>query len=72
MRKEKSMQSGSVSFDAVAHGYDATRGFPEEVGQQLAQEIDRAAHGNAQTRFLEIGVGTGRIATPLDEHHVCA
>lgn len=55
----------SVSFDPVAHMYDATRGYPEEVARQLVQQVDRVADGNAQTRFLEVGVGTGRIAVPL-------
>ncbi|HZO75936.1 MAG TPA: class I SAM-dependent methyltransferase [Ktedonobacteraceae bacterium] len=57
----------SVSFDPVSHMYDITRGYPEEVARQLAQKIDRAVEGNAQTRFLEIGIGTGRIAFPLTE-----
>jgi len=55
----------SVSFDPMAHQYDATRGFPERAGQQIAHGIDQAAHGDAQTRFFEVGVGTGRIAVPL-------
>ncbi|HEY7414972.1 MAG TPA: methyltransferase domain-containing protein [Ktedonobacteraceae bacterium] len=55
----------SLSFDPVAHMYDATRGYPEAVARQVTESIERAANGNAQTRFLEIGVGTGRIAFPL-------
>jgi hypothetical protein len=27
----------SVSFDPVAHLYDATRGYPEEVTRQIIQ-----------------------------------
>jgi len=65
MREKNSMSS--VSFDPVAHMYDVTRGFPEEIARQLAQKIDQAADGNAQTRFLEVGVGTGRFAVPLVE-----
>ncbi|HLZ61943.1 MAG TPA: class I SAM-dependent methyltransferase [Ktedonosporobacter sp.] len=57
----------SVSFDPVSHKYDATRGYPEKVGRQLAQRIDQGAGGNTQSRFLEVGVGTGRIAVPLAE-----
>jgi ubiquinone/menaquinone biosynthesis C-methylase UbiE len=57
----------SVSFDPVAHVYDATRGYPEDVARQVAGAIDQAASGNAQTRWLEVGVGTGRIALPLAE-----
>jgi ubiquinone/menaquinone biosynthesis C-methylase UbiE len=55
----------SISFDPVAHKYDATRGYPEEVTQQVAESIDRAANGNTQTRFFEVGVGTGRYAVPI-------
>jgi ubiquinone/menaquinone biosynthesis C-methylase UbiE len=55
----------SVSFDPVAHIYDATRGYPGNVAQQIAEAIDQAVAGNVQTRFLEVGVGTGRIALPL-------
>ncbi|HZR43321.1 MAG TPA: class I SAM-dependent methyltransferase [Ktedonobacteraceae bacterium] len=55
----------SISFDPVAQRYDATRGYPQEVARQIAEAIDGAADGNAQTRFLEVGVGTGRVALPL-------
>ncbi len=57
----------SVSFDSVAHQYDATRGFPAGPSRLIAQAIDRAAQGNVQTRFFEAGIGTGRIAIPLAE-----
>lgn len=55
----------SISFDQVAHAYDATRGYPNAVTQQVAQAIEGVANATTQTRFLEIGVGTGRIAFPL-------
>ncbi len=55
----------SVSFDPIAHLYDATRGYPEAAARQIAQAIEQAAHATAQTSFLEVGVGTGRIAFPL-------
>jgi ubiquinone/menaquinone biosynthesis C-methylase UbiE len=55
----------SFSFDPVAEKYDATRGLPEQIVQQVAQALDQAVNGGAQTRFLEVGVGTGRIAVPL-------
>ncbi len=56
-----------VSFDPMAHVYDTIRGYPEEVARQIAQAIDQAAQGNTHTRFLEVGVGTGRVALPLAE-----
>lgn len=55
--------SGSISFDWAASFYDATRGLPPEVGDRVAARIEAAARPGA--RFLEIGVGTGRIAFPL-------
>jgi len=55
----------SLSFDQIAHAYDATRGYPDDVARQIVQAIERVAHATAQTQFLEVGVGTGRIAFPL-------
>ena len=55
----------SLSFDQVAHVYDATRGYPDTVAQQIAQAIERVSNATQQTRLLEVGVGTGRIAFPL-------
>ncbi len=55
----------SLSFDPVAHLYDATRGFPESVIRQIVTAIEQATNANTQTRFLEVGVGTGRFAFPL-------
>lgn len=55
----------SISFDPIAHVYDATRGYPQSVAQQIAPTIDRAADATPNTAFLEVGVGTGRIAFPL-------
>lgn len=55
----------SLSFDPFAQIYDATRGYPEVVAQQIAQAIDQAADATARTAYLEVGVGTGRIALPI-------
>jgi SAM-dependent methyltransferase len=54
-----------VNFDRVADIYDATRGLPEDVLQTVAEAIVRATNAGPSTRFLELGVGTGRIALPL-------
>lgn len=54
-----------MNFDRVANVYDATRGFPEEVGERIAEGVASAIHATSETRFLEIGVGTGRIAIPM-------
>jgi ubiquinone/menaquinone biosynthesis C-methylase UbiE len=55
----------SVSFDRAAHIYDETRGFSDDAAKQIAIAIDRSAQATEQTRYLEVGVGTGRIALPL-------
>jgi ubiquinone/menaquinone biosynthesis C-methylase UbiE len=55
----------SFSFDPLADYYDATRGYPPGVAQQIARDIAQAIHAQPGMRFLEVGVGTGRIALPL-------
>ena len=53
------------SFDRVAARYDATRAIPAAAEAAIAAGIARAVSSTPQTRLLEIGVGTGRIALPL-------
>ena len=60
--------SESVSFDRAAGFYDATRGLPPEVAQAQTALL-LAELGDADRPVLEIGVGTGRISTPLAERH---
>jgi ubiquinone/menaquinone biosynthesis C-methylase UbiE len=55
----------SISFDRVAHEYDATRGYPPGTDQHIAKAIVNTVHATSETTFLEVGVGTGRIAFPL-------
>ncbi len=55
----------SLSFDRVAHAYDATRGYPPGVDVQIATSIIEMVNAKRETAFLEVGVGTGRIAFPL-------
>ena len=59
------MSSESIVFDRAAGFYDATRGFPDGVEQEAAALIARVGHIDAESRVLEVGVGTGRIALPL-------
>jgi ubiquinone/menaquinone biosynthesis C-methylase UbiE len=56
-----------VNFDRVAGIYDATRGLPEDVSDRVADTIVAATNATPNTQFLELGVGTGRIARPLIE-----
>jgi ubiquinone/menaquinone biosynthesis C-methylase UbiE len=53
----------SSSFDRAADFYDATRGLPGEVGDALTDLLAQELEGRGSC--LEIGVGTGRIALPL-------
>ena len=55
----------SISFDPIAHAYDQTRGYPPGVDRQIAKGLEKAAETQEQTSFIEVGVGTGRIAIPL-------
>ena len=55
----------SISFDRAVGFYDATRGYPPGVGEQIAVALIDAAHVPADGTFLEIGIGTGRIALPI-------
>src|SRR5437773_2512202 len=55
----------SLSFDPAAEYYDATRGYPANVAEQIVQAIVNAANAKPGMRFLEVGIGTGRIAFPL-------
>lgn len=60
---EGNSASGAIAFDRAAGYYDATRGLPPDVSEQVADRMEAVAGPDA--RFLEIGVGTGRIALPL-------
>jgi SAM-dependent methyltransferase len=55
--------SGSVNFDRAASFYDATRRLPAAVADWIAERMEAVAAPAA--RFLEVGVGTGRIALNL-------
>lgn len=49
----------------MAHAYDATRGLPAEAGEYVADTVVKLAGATPETRFVEPGIGTGRIALPL-------
>ncbi len=53
-----------ISFDRVAAVYDETRGLPPTP---LAKAIGVLAEGLQGKTVLEIGVGTGRYAVPLQK-----
>jgi ubiquinone/menaquinone biosynthesis C-methylase UbiE len=54
-----------VVFDRAADFYDATRGLPPGVAEQVRDQIALCTGAGRNTRFLEIGIGTGRIALPF-------
>jgi ubiquinone/menaquinone biosynthesis C-methylase UbiE len=54
-----------VVFDRATSFYDATRGLPLGVAEQVRDQITLCTGAGRNTRFLEIGVGTGRIALPF-------
>jgi len=56
-----------MSFDRVAAIYDATREHPEAIGPLIVDTIVSATHAGPDTRFLEIGVGTGAGAVAAME-----
>ena len=55
----------SLSFDRAAPLYDATRGYAPDVAEQIGKAIVEAAGAQPGTRFVEVGVGPGRIAVPI-------
>ncbi|MGC8875440.1 MAG: class I SAM-dependent methyltransferase, partial [Chloroflexia bacterium] len=59
--------TGSVAFDRAAAFYDRTRGFPPGVDREVARGICRLAGLRPGERLLELGIGTGRLALPLQE-----
>jgi SAM-dependent methyltransferase len=55
----------SVSFDRAASFYDATRGYTPGTAERICAAIVATTGARVGTRFLELGVGTGRIALPF-------
>ena len=55
----------SRSFDRVAEIYDATRSLPGEVMKRLMKILSAELRGCAE--ILDVGVGTGRLAEPLQD-----
>jgi ubiquinone/menaquinone biosynthesis C-methylase UbiE len=58
-------EPAGLSFDRAVEFYDASRGLPGDVAQHVMWAIVSLAQATRATRFVEIGVGTGRIALPL-------
>jgi ubiquinone/menaquinone biosynthesis C-methylase UbiE len=55
----------NISFDRAADYYDTTRGYAEGSAERIRDAIVAYAGAGKDSRFLELGVGTGRIALPF-------
>ncbi|WP_242046395.1 MULTISPECIES: class I SAM-dependent methyltransferase [Calothrix] len=64
MTNDKYMTT-TVSFDRVSNIYDATRGLPPGISEQVTDFILNLVSPTADTKFYETGIGTGRIAVPI-------
>jgi len=54
-----------VSFDRAAEYYDTTRGYADGSAERIRDAIVAYTGAGRDTRFLELGIGTGRIALPF-------
>jgi SAM-dependent methyltransferase len=61
----------SISFDRVSDIYDATRGLPADVSEQVTNCILNRVAATPNTQFFEPGIGTGRIALPIIQRGYC-
>ena len=55
----------NISFDRAAEYYDETRGYAGGSAERVRDAIVAHTGASQATRFLELGVGTGRIALPF-------
>lgn len=55
----------SLGFDRAADFYDQTRALPLEVVRAFRAAVLAEAGVRTNTRFLDLGIGTGRIAAPF-------
>ncbi len=62
------MSQKSVAFDRAAEFYDETRGFPAGIDAPATALFAQAGNLTRDSRILEVGIGTGRIALPLSRH----
>src|SRR5207249_6832613 len=55
----------AISFDRVVGAYDSTRGLSPELMRQIIDAMQDMLR--SCTTVLDVGVGTGRFACPLNE-----
>jgi ubiquinone/menaquinone biosynthesis C-methylase UbiE len=68
MSGDDMQQQKPVNYDCAAEFYDETRSFPDGVQERISAFIARRAGLDHDTRLLEIGIGTGRMALPLSQY----
>ena len=56
-----------ISFDRAVDYYDETRGLVPGAAEKIRDAILDFTHVAPSARFLELGIGTGRIALPFIE-----
>jgi len=59
--------SRTISFDRAVDIYDATRSLPPEVMAEVVKGLSAALRRHDCHRILDVGVGTGRFASPLED-----
>lgn len=52
-------------YDRIAGIYDATRAMPLEIDDQVTEYILHLVGATLETKFLELGIGTGLNAIPI-------
>jgi ubiquinone/menaquinone biosynthesis C-methylase UbiE len=52
-------------YDHIATFYDTTRSLPPAISQQVTDVILQRVAATPETRFLEVGIGTGIVALPF-------
>lgn len=57
--------SRTISFDRAVDIYDATRSLPPKVMAEVVRGLSQALRRHDCHRILDVGVGTGRFASPL-------
>lgn len=55
----------AVSFDRIADRYDTTRGYPDQVMDDMVGALEKVL--DKKKSILDAGVGTGRFAKPLQD-----
>jgi len=57
----------TISFDRAVDNYDATRSLPPKVMAEVVKGLSAALERRGCRRILDVGVGTGMFACPLQD-----